>query len=191
MLGSAFHFMGNDTAQWRGDILPHSCRACSRCLDKILWHNSCHQHHFSLVKTSRFRHLNINCFLTCESISETTDNWRNYNGNTFKFVVTPVPADALAPSGARASAGTVMINSGRSIYTTLAFEVHISIQVYKCWQLFRHWGRSRHGAGPLTHPMMTRQSRRRPFRLSTDALSVKCSSAGDLSVIESHHLTWN
>ena len=45
------------------------------------------------------------------------DSQRNFDGNMSEFVVSTVPADGLAPLGARPSAGTVMTNIRSYIYT--------------------------------------------------------------------------
>ena len=43
----------------------------------------------------------------------------NLAENIYNFVVTTVPADGLAPLGARASAGTVMINFRSRLYRSI------------------------------------------------------------------------
>ena len=61
------------------------------------------------------------------------DNQKNMEENMPNFVVITVPADALAPAGARASAGIVMTKLGSHMYTVLAHKelTHWAEQKYE------------------------------------------------------------
>ena len=63
------------------------------------------------------------------------DNQKNLEENMPNFVVITVPADALAPVGARASAGIVMTKLGSLMYKVLALKELTHWAEQKCnWQ---------------------------------------------------------
>ena len=73
----------------------------------------------------------LNDIICLNKFSKIFDSQRKFEGNMPNFVFSTGPADALAPFGARASAGAVMTKTRSCIYPTQALEGLTGVGVTK------------------------------------------------------------
>ena len=71
---------------------------------------------------------------TGKMLHKIIEGGRNYTKNVSDFVVSRVPADGLAPLGARASAGTIIIKFGSRIYMQ---DRHLKAQNENGWHIWK------------------------------------------------------
>ena len=104
---------------WKDHIVQHRSFSISQIL-KVQWDFMRSHRPFWLMSSSPQRWHGI-----------VDNNW-NLKENMFIFPVITVPTDGLAPSGARASAGTVITKVGSRKYTGLALKGFELLLAYEC-----------------------------------------------------------